>query len=182
MITVITPVATEPLTLANAKAHLRVDVTDDDTLITSLITVAREEAEHLTGQSLATQTLQLRASTFDDLVLQRGPVQSVSWVKYQDASNAQQTLSGSVYYLDSSGAEPVIRLAYGQSWPTIYEQEGGVLVQYVAGFTDCPLPVIQWMKLRIGTLYEVRESASERPAIDMHWVDRLLDRHRVWKA
>lgn len=180
MIEIVTPVATEPLTLADAKLHLRIDIDDDDDLVTALITVAREEAEHLTGLSLATQTLKLRADDFDCLVLQRGPLQSVTSVKYQDMSNTQQTLSGSVYYIDRSEQQPVIRRAYGQIWPVLYPQGGVVEVTYVAGYTDCPLPIVQWMKLRIGALYETRESASERPAVDMQWVERLLDRHRIW--
>lgn len=182
MIEIVTPVATEPLLLADAKLHLRVDISDDDDLITALITVAREEAEHLTGLSLATQTLKLRADDFDCLVLQRGPLQSVTSVKYQDTSNTQQTLSGSIYYLDRSGQEVVIRRAYGQVWPVLYPQAGGIEVTYVAGYTTCPEPIVQWMKLRVGALYETRESASERPAIEMQWVDRLLDRYRVWTA
>lgn len=46
----------EPVTLADAKLHLRVDVTDDDTLITSLIVAARQWCEEMTGRSFVTQT------------------------------------------------------------------------------------------------------------------------------
>lgn len=49
---------TEPITLAEAKAQLRVDHTDEDTLITTYIKAARQHAERFTGLSLAAQTLQ----------------------------------------------------------------------------------------------------------------------------
>ncbi len=52
--TLTVPPAGEPLTLAEAKLHLRVDLSDDDALITALISAAREQAEFLTGQRLIT--------------------------------------------------------------------------------------------------------------------------------
>jgi hypothetical protein len=55
---IITPVATEPIALADAKSYLRVDFTDDDTLIGNLITRVRSFAEEVTGRALATQTIQ----------------------------------------------------------------------------------------------------------------------------
>ena len=48
--------ATEPLTLTEAKEHLRVDGTDEDTLITSIITVARKLCENYTNRAFITQT------------------------------------------------------------------------------------------------------------------------------
>ena len=53
---VITAVAIEPVTLAEARLQLRMTVDDtaaDDPLINVLITAAREFAEHYTGRALA---------------------------------------------------------------------------------------------------------------------------------
>lgn len=48
--------AGEPITLAEAKLHLRVDVTDDDALITSLISAARMAAETICRRAFVTQS------------------------------------------------------------------------------------------------------------------------------
>lgn len=57
-LTVVTPPAVEPVTLATAKAHLRVDNNDDDTLIATYLTAARNWAEEYLGRTLITQQLQ----------------------------------------------------------------------------------------------------------------------------
>jgi hypothetical protein len=43
----------EPLTLSEAKTHLRVDGEDEDALISSLITASREVVENYTGYTVA---------------------------------------------------------------------------------------------------------------------------------
>lgn len=76
---VISPVVTEPITLSDAKAWLRVDFTDDDTLITELISDARRYGENLLRRSLATQTIQL-ISEFDHVAA--GPLSGPVDVPY----------------------------------------------------------------------------------------------------
>lgn len=47
----VTPPASEPVTITQVKAHLRVDGNDDDTFLTSLIAIARERLEQETRRA-----------------------------------------------------------------------------------------------------------------------------------
>lgn len=186
---IVTAVAAEPITLAEAKAHLRVDVSTDDAYITALITIARQQAEHEAQRSFAPQTLRLRASGWSDGVeLPRGPVNTVSHVRYQDAENVQQTLAAAAYYIDRSALVPVVRRAYGYTWPQLYAQQDVIEVQYTAGTWnsgaghETPRSALQYMLLLIGSMYENREADAERAAVRLQFAERLLDAYRVHYA
>jgi len=186
MIEVVTAVAAEPITLADAKAHLRVDISTDDAYITALIIVARQQAEHEAQRSFAPQTLRIRANEFGDGVeLRRGPVNAVTHVRYQDATNVQQTLSASSYYLDRSGFVPAVRAAFGAIWPAVYQQNDVIEVQYTAGTwntgagVEAPRAAVQYMLLLIGSMYENREADAALAVQRMPYAERLLDAYRA---
>lgn len=183
---IVTAVAAEPITLSEAKAHLRVDGTADDAYITALITIARQATEHEAQRSFAPQTLRVRASEWGDgIELPRGPVNAVSHVKYNDDGNVQQTLSSAAYYLDRTPLTPVVRRQYGYTWPTLHSREDTIEVQYTAGTwqtaagVESPRAALQYMLLLIGAMYENREMDAERAAMRLPFVDRLLDMYRV---
>lgn len=185
MIEVVTAPTVEPITLAEAKAHLRVDFANDDAYITALITVARQQAEHEAQRSFAAQTLRARVSKFGDGVeLERGPVTAVVHVRYQDAANVQQTLPASVYYVDRSGLVPVVRLASLQQWPQVFPQAGSIEVQYTVGtWVEPPRAAIQYMLLLIGSMYENREqTVTGTIQAELSFAARLLDPYRVHVA
>src|SRR3954462_13141 len=101
--------ATEPLTLAEAKLHLREnDTTSQDGLIADLARAARQFVENETGRSLITQQWRLTLARFpafgECIRLGRPPLISVESLKYYDSSGALQTLSPSAYYVDTSAA------------------------------------------------------------------------------
>lgn len=173
--------AVEPVTLAEAKAHLRVDGSDEDGLIESLIVAAREACEHETDRAIPQQTLELLIDAFpvDGIKLPRPPLVSVVSVKYIDVDGILQTVDSSDYYLDD-GQEPAWVLpAYGFDWPSTRDEANAVRVQFEAGYVTCPEALRQWILLRIGTLYATREADSDRPAQPSQFVDRLIDRYRV---
>src|SRR5690348_16556758 len=95
--------ATEPVSLAEAKAHLRVTASDEDALISALIIAAREAAEHELGRALITQTWEKTLDLFPDAIeLTNPPVQSVASVQYLDIDGVEQTLSSVSYTLDNA--------------------------------------------------------------------------------
>ena len=162
-----TPPTGEPLVLATVKNHLKVDtdLTADDSLITSLITAARMEAEETLWASLLTQTWTATYRGFpswrDPLQLPRGPVSSVSSVTYLDPSGASQTLSNTLYTLDNRERSDWIGLNDRQFWPATARQSSAVTVAYVAGYGNAaavPFAICAAMLLRIGDLYRNREA------------------------
>lgn len=187
----ITAPTTYPVTLAEAKLHCRVDVADDDALITALITAATEMAEQKTGLAIMTQTWELTLDAFPDaLELTRVPVQSITSVKYYDTAGAQQTLSPAAYALDNADAFgfSYVVPAYNGTWPDTRDQINAVSVQYVAGYANAaavPESIKQWIKLMLSTMYDNREteaysSRAVSTTVQMTFVDRLLDRYKVY--
>lgn len=185
MLTQLSPPAAEPLTLADAKLHLRVDadITEDDGLIAALIVTARQQAEHRTGRALVTQQWRLGLDRFadDSLELPLPKLQSVQSVTYLDADGVRQTLAGAEY--DVVTDELVGRLlpAFGKTWPDCRIRTGSVQVSYTCGYgaaSDVPQSIKAWMLLAIGAWYENREAlTSGKPVAELprsFW-DGLLD-------
>jgi uncharacterized phiE125 gp8 family phage protein len=180
----ITGPSSEPLTLTEAKAHLRVTTTDDDTYITALIVAAREAAEQRLGRALFTQTWLRTLDAFPDaIILRRSPIQSINWIRYLDGAGALQTLSTAAYATDFESEPGYVVPAFGYTWPVTYAIINAVSVQYIAGYSTTgaiPQTIKQWLLMRIGALYEVREAESgptsgsfSKPS----FVDGLLERY-----
>ncbi len=181
--------ASEPLTIAEAKLHCRVDGNDDDALITALIVAAREQAEHETGRALVTQTWELVHDAFPEaFVLRRAPIQSVTSLKYLDAaSGAEQTLDPADYLLDKDSEPGYVVPAYGKAWPATWPVPNAVRVRYVCGYgaaAAVPVAIKQWMLLAIGTMYAQRESfvTGQIGSIPDRFWSGLLDPYRLYEA
>lgn len=172
---------------ADAKAHLRIVGTDDDTALTAMISAATEAAEHVTGRALMTQTWEAGFDAFDDaLILTRVPVQSVTSLTYVDAAGVLQTLSALLYTLtqDDSGFA-CITPAYDTTWPVLRGDVDGVKVRYVAGYASAalvPQSIKSWILLHVGSQYANRESETvgSGAAVSLGFADRLLDRFRTY--
>lgn len=165
-LTVVTAPAAEPLTMTETKLHLRVDIADDDTLISALITAAREYAEQVTRRALITQTLRYSLDGWPDgdrIALPMPPLQSVNSIVYTDDESTEATLSTDDYLVDSEGIMGQVVLKSTASWPsTTLRDVNGVQITYVAGYgdagSDVPQPILQAMLLMIGHWYENREA------------------------
>jgi uncharacterized phiE125 gp8 family phage protein len=158
------PPAEEPITLTEAKLHLRVDHADDDTLITSQIKTAREYCEDFQNRAFITQTIKLTLDEFPDVIcVPRPPLISVTSIKYIDENGQQQTLNSSVYKVDTESEPARIVPAYNQCWPGLRGDINSVEVIYQAGYGGAaavPGKVISAMKLLLTHLYENREPVN----------------------
>ncbi len=149
----ITAPASDAVTLEEAKLHLRVDHSHEDTLIQSLINAAVGHLDGYTGalgRCLVTQTWsQEYENPVADLVLPLGPVQSVSSVTSDEGAFSDYTVK-------KDGRGPFLRLDEGAAWPA-----GPLVVEFVAGEAEIPAPLKAAILLHVGTLYENRETLAE---------------------
>src|SRR3990167_7576165 len=149
----ITAPATEPVTLAEAKLHLKVDtaITEDDTLISSLIISARQQAEQILGRSLITQTWEKVLDKFPsgDIELLWPTIISMTSIKYLDpTTQLEVTLDSDQYSLDKDSEPGWVLPAYGVEWPTALDTVNAVRVRYTAGYGDAasvPACIKSWM-------------------------------------
>lgn len=176
MVKIITAATEEPLTLAEAKVFLRVDVTDDDALITGLISAAREYAEHYTGATFATVEYELALDAFpaDAIALPNPPVSAVASVKYTDTAGVEQTIDPDSYVLADYGMVPSIYPL--DPWPSVGAYPNPVRVRYTASGAAVPAVVKVAMLELVAYYYEHRDDAGAVPAA----ITRLLDVPKVY--
>ena len=183
---IITDVVTEPLTLTEVKSHIRVEATDENSYINSLITVAREFCETVTRRALATQTLELILDNFprgNYLELPKSPVQSVESIKYKDSSGIETSWDSNYYIADIDKVPAIITPAYGVNYPSFVPYPtGAVRIRYIAGYTtDIPQSIKQAMLLLIGHLHEHREETTEKALSIMPiGIKALLTPYKLW--
>ena len=183
---VITAATTYPVSLTEAKSHLKIDTSADDTYIESIIKAATQLSEEYTNRFFIDTVIEQYASNFAELqTLFKSKVSAVAHVKYYDSDNSLQTLSATVYDTQLNYEPSQIQLADGQSFPTITKRNDAVICRYTVGYgsaaSDVPEIIKQAILLTIGNFYENRNSvitgktATELP-MNVKW---LLDTYKV---
>lgn len=141
-LTVLAGPQVEPITLAEAKANLRVDIDDDDDLINGLIVAARQRFERVTGRQAIEATFDLRLVGFPcgaEIVLPKPPLISVTSITYVDTAGVTQTWGASNYQVEALAGPYAqhgrVRPAYATNWPSARtETLGAVVVRFKAGY------------------------------------------------
>lgn len=157
-LTLITPPEEEPVSVATAKAHLRVDTTADDALIETYLEAARELCEGVARRSFVTQTFRLVLDDFPStpLKLPRPPLQSVDAVTYIDADGNEHDWTD---FTVDTGSEP--GKVIFNSLPTASLQESGaVAIEFTAGYesaADLPNVFVLAILQTVANWYEFRE-------------------------
>lgn len=151
--------------LATAKAHLRVDSTDEDTLIG----IFRDAAVQMVESYTALRLLMLDSDPdleivfpdgFSDYMpLARGPISTlaVTSVSYIDADGASASLQSSDWRMVGASLTPAV----GVSWP---QSSCAVTVTFRAGYAaanEIPAALITATLLFVGHLYANREAVVE---------------------
>lgn len=197
-LSLVTAPTEEPVTLAEAKSHLRVDFSDDDTLISNLIVAARQRCETEIDRAFVTQTWDYTLETFpyvtndyllwhrvqNAIVMPKARLASVTALTYLDANGTTQTLTQNTDYLVVTGDPgavypyPVTRI-----WPYTRFQLGAVNVRFVCGY-GAASAVPQCIKVAIlqlvGTLYRNRESLADGQQFELPMGCRYLLASEAW--
>ena len=175
----------EPVTLAEAKLHLRVDLTEDDTLINRLIKAARLKLEDYAGIKFIYQDWRVIMDGFPyaksnewwdgtrdtavtelrgpckDITLPIGPVSEVLAFNTYDDANQVYATSPTIYALDKYANRGRLSLRLGQIWPTtILRGNSGIEIDVRAGIAPnaaaLPDDIKQAVLLTVGKFYENR--------------------------
>lgn len=186
------PPASMPVSLADAKAHLHVETTDEDPIIRAFVESATQHLDGFSGtlgRCLIDQEWRVSMSGFPSAGLLRLPLAPLASspaiaVTYFDSANAAQTLSPLVYQVAEDDLSPLLHLASGYSWPSTWERVDAVTVTATYGYgaaDHVPAPIKAAILMMVGDLFQNREAALSNKLIVNPTVARLLAPYRrVW--
>lgn len=192
---VITASDAEPITVAEARAHIEAPAYDDsdidpidDAKIEAWIAAAREHCEAFLGLSLTVRTLEIALDEFPDdaeaIVLPMGPVIDIVSVSWGDGSDDE--MDADEYTLDDYSVPHCLK-PVGTAWPVVTAATNAIKVRYLAGYGDAsdgadalPKVIRAAILLVVGHLYEQRSESTEKAmqALPLG-VTSLLRPHRV---
>jgi uncharacterized phiE125 gp8 family phage protein len=188
----IVPPPIKPVTLAEAKAHLRVDNTDEDALINILIDAATSYIDGPTGflgRALVDQTWELLLDAFpvNEIKIPIPPLLEVVTLNYFGTDGIEVTLNPAAYTVDDVN-EPGWIVPDG-TWPATFNGINSVVVRFRAGYVDTtispandvPGDIKAALLLYLGSLYANREQViAGVAALELPWgADQLLRRKRI---
>jgi uncharacterized phiE125 gp8 family phage protein len=177
---VITPPAAEALTLADVKAHLRIDQDHEDGLLAGLIAVARQHLERTAGLALISQEMRLYLDCWPQagfIEITRGPVQAVNEVRIYDDTGVEANVDLSGRVLDGTARPARLWL---RNRPSPGQALNGIEVDFTAGFgeagTDVPDTLKRAMLVHIAQMYEFRGAVpvGDQPAAVPGGYERLV--------
>ena len=153
---------TEPVDLATAKNHLRVEHTGDDAEITRLISAARSSCERLAHRTIravvgSEMTLD-EFPTSGQLPIPLPPLLDVAALKYVDDSNVEQTLSADQYgFTTSTRGAGYIYMSDTFERPVTANRRNAIKIEYTSGYAtvdDVPQDLISAILIQIDLLWD----------------------------
>jgi len=203
-IVTVTEPSIEPVSVVEAREHLRLDDDVDESLVFSLILAARQWAENYTGRSLINRTMQMYLDGFTEvdtslwegtrtgihitnyqnyIELVSAPVSAVSSIKFYNDADTQGTWATSNYYVDTVREPARILLRDGGTYPTNLRAANGLEINYTAGYganrTDVPeairVAILQYMTF----MYEHRGDVEQNNIVPPKLCGQLLNSYRI---
>jgi uncharacterized phiE125 gp8 family phage protein len=164
--TLLTAPAVEPLTLAEAKAWLRVEHDDEDDLIATLVTAARAQVEAMTRRALVTQHWRLALDAWPAdgrIAATPAPVQALTAARVFDTDGEAQEIDTQAFVVDTAAAPGVIAFV---PWavPAPGRAAAGIALDFACGYgdaaADVPEPLRQAVRVLLAQAYETRAAAA----------------------
>lgn len=158
-----------PVSLAELKAHCRVDLDEDNALLMGYLRAAVNFVEEYTGLALITQMWQQTASAFpaDKIPLSKRPLQAVTGISYLDTDGAAAVANPAIYRVVGIGSDKTpgaVWLTIGQAWPSVYTAHDAVTVTYRVGFgdthNDVPELIRHALLILVKTFYDFRDDGA----------------------
>lgn len=187
----VTPSGLLPVTLAEAKAHLRVDHGEDDALIEGAIAAATGHLDGyagILGRALIKQRWREYAVFWPasrSIALALAPVTAIISVVARDGDGVETTLDPGAYRLLSGASRPTVLIDLDTALPALDCAPDAVTITYDAGYGETPADVPAGLRsailLMVGDLWRFTESAGVGAvsAVPMSTtVDRLLSPFR----
>jgi uncharacterized phiE125 gp8 family phage protein len=166
----ITPAA-PVVSWAEADAHLRLDGdTSQQSYVEGLVAAATAHLEAVTNQAFGAQTWELTLGTFPagEILLPRGPLISVTSVKYDDIDAVEMTVAAENYVADTARNPGYAVPVFGYSWPaTAAGGINAVRVQFQAGRSLIPAQVKPAVLLLVEHWYGNRSAVSELSLLEV---------------
>ena len=179
MLTILDPPAAEPVSVADAKAHLRLTSSSEDGLVSRTIAAAREVIEARTGRALVSQKIRLVLDRAPEHVatLPRGPLVSIDAVEVETADGVWTATDAFAAELGEAA-----RLVATAPWPRPAKPIGGVRIDASVGYGGegaAPADLLRAVLLLTAHFYERREPLeSDRPYALPHSIEALIGGYR----
>ena len=183
--TIVTGPTGTAITLAEAKAHLNLDFSEDDPLVNAYVEAATKAVEQYIGSPLRTETHKYHFAQWElVLILNDARIQSITNVKYFDTAGDEQTVTpGGNYATDLVSIQRKVIFFPSASLPTVSEVLAfPISVTVVTGFTTLPENVKLAVKTLVATYYTHRESETLTDGTPVHLYSLfkfLLNPYRV---
>lgn len=165
--------ADEPLSIADAKQHLRYFADDADTEIASLVKAARDDCERETGRTLrgAVTREWTRCEWWCDSVkLPFPPLLTVEEVRYYDADNAEQTLNAANYIVElSTDGWGKLTWAADADQPATYSRPDAITIEFTTGYADAaamPPSALHAIKVKLSELWGAGTENETKAAVE----------------
>jgi len=170
----------EPLSLEDAKTFMHILEDDEDTLIESFISGAREYAENYTNRQLEVATFELTNEIiYCGFALPKNPVQSVTKIEYMDLNGTYQIMPNTDYYVYVDNGISKLHI---NKMPSYKCDKRAFKITFVSGYDVVPSSIISYIKMAVSTMYENRESYVIGVSVDKSanpLLDKMLNIYRI---